>query len=99
MLQRLHLEMRRAIGALIVANGCSTVERRTVLASGLRSSRSRALKDVFVLPSADANIPAIASVTRHRSMAMSAQYAQRGEQTRTSPHRLKDVGWSREKIR
>jgi site-specific recombinase XerD len=41
---------------------------------------------------AGADIRAIASVTRHKSMAMPARYAQKAEQVRTSPHRLKGVG-------
>jgi site-specific recombinase XerD len=44
---------------------------------------------------AGADIRAIASVTRHKSMAMPARYAQKAEQMRTSPHRLKGVGLSR----
>jgi site-specific recombinase XerD len=42
-----------------------------------------------------ADIRAIASVTRHRSLAMPARYAQKAEQIRTSPHRLPGVGLNR----
>ena len=42
-----------------------------------------------------ADIRAIASVTRHRSLTMPARYAQKAEQIRTSPHRLPGVGLHR----
>ena len=41
---------------------------------------------------AGADIRAIASVTRHRSLAMPARYAEKADQIRTSPHRLPGVG-------
>ena len=41
---------------------------------------------------AGADIRAIASVTRHRSLAMAARYAEKADQIRTSPHNLKGVG-------
>jgi site-specific recombinase XerD len=44
---------------------------------------------------AGADIRAIASVTRHRSLAMPARYAQKAEQIKTSPHRLDGVGLKR----
>jgi hypothetical protein len=43
---------------------------------------------------AGADLRAIASVTRHRSLVMPARYAQKAEQIRTSPHNLKGVGLS-----
>jgi site-specific recombinase XerD len=39
-----------------------------------------------------ADIRSIASVTRHRSLAMPARYAEKADQVRTSPHRLPGVG-------
>jgi site-specific recombinase XerD len=39
-----------------------------------------------------ADIRSIATVTRHRSMAMPARYAEKADQVRTSPHRLPGVG-------
>ncbi|MGO4686202.1 tyrosine-type recombinase/integrase [Hyphomicrobium sp. 2TAF46] len=42
-----------------------------------------------------ADLRAIASVSRHRSLSMPARYSQRAEQIRTSPHRLPGVGLSR----
>ena len=39
-----------------------------------------------------ADVRAIGSVTRHRSLAMPARYAQKADQIRTSPHRLPGVG-------
>lgn len=44
---------------------------------------------------AGADLRAIASVTRHRSLAMPARYSQRADQIRTSPHRLPGVGLRR----
>jgi site-specific recombinase XerD len=41
---------------------------------------------------AGADIRAIASVTRHRSLAMPARYAEKADQIRTSPHKLPGVG-------
>jgi hypothetical protein len=41
---------------------------------------------------AGADIRAIASVTRHRSLAMPARYAEKADQIRTSPHNLQGVG-------
>jgi site-specific recombinase XerD len=39
-----------------------------------------------------ADIRSIASVTRHRSLAMPARYAEKADQIRTSPHKLRGVG-------
>ena len=39
-----------------------------------------------------ADIRSIASVTRHRSLAMPARYAEKADQVRTSSHRLPGVG-------
>ena len=47
---------------------------------------------------AGADLRAIASVTRHRSMTMPVRYAQKADQIRTSPHRLDDVGLQRPKV-
>jgi hypothetical protein len=44
---------------------------------------------------AGADIRAIATVTRHRSLTMPARYAQKAEQIKTSPHRLAGVGLKR----
>lgn len=44
---------------------------------------------------AGADLRAMAAVTRHRSLAMPARYAQKAEQIRTSPHRLPGVGLNR----
>jgi site-specific recombinase XerD len=41
---------------------------------------------------AGADIRAIASVTRHRSLTMPARYAEKADQIRTSPHNLDGVG-------
>lgn len=41
---------------------------------------------------AGADIRAIASVTRHRSLAMPARYAEKADQLKTSPHNLRGVG-------
>jgi site-specific recombinase XerD len=41
---------------------------------------------------AGADIRAIASVTRHRSLAMPARYAEKADQLKTSPHNLSGVG-------
>lgn len=42
-----------------------------------------------------ADLRAIASVSRHRSLTMPARYSQRAEQIKTSPHRLPGVGLQR----
>ncbi len=44
---------------------------------------------------AGADLRAMATVSRHRSLAMPARYAQKAEQIKTSPHRLPGVGLNR----
>ena len=44
---------------------------------------------------AGADLRAMATVSRHKSLTMPARYAQKAEQIRTSPHRLAGVGLSR----
>lgn len=39
-----------------------------------------------------ADLSAIASVTRHKSLGMPQRYAQRADQMKTSPHNLPGVG-------
>ena len=55
-----------------------------------RATRGTSLRVGFAVTAAEAgaDIRSIASVTRHRSLAMPARYAEKADQIRTSPHKV-----------
>ena len=100
-----------AIGGRLHPQSVSKVVKASIAAQHERLgvSASKALEDAarysghslrvgFAVTAAEggADIRSIASVTRHRSLAMPARYAEKADQIRTSPHKLRGVGLSTE---
>jgi site-specific recombinase XerD len=96
-----------AIGGRLHPQSVAKIVKARIAAHHERSgvSSSKALEDAarysghslrvgFAVTAAEggADIRSIASVTRHRSLAMPARYAEKADQVRTSPHRLPGVG-------
>ena len=96
-----------AIGGRLHPQSVSKIVKARIAAHHERSgvSESKAHEDAarysghslrvgFAVTAAEggADIRSIASVTRHRSLAMPARYAEKADQVRTSPHRLPGVG-------
>jgi site-specific recombinase XerD len=90
----------QSVSKIIKARVAEYHMRRQVPADKARKESERysghSLRVGFSVSAAEAgaDLRAIASVTRHRSLVMPARYAQKAEQIRTSPHNLKGVGLS-----
>lgn len=92
---RLHPQ---SVAKIVKARIAAQHERCGVSASKAHEDAARysghSLRVGFAVTAAEggADIRSIASVTRHRSLAMPARYAEKADQIRTSPHRLPGVG-------
>jgi site-specific recombinase XerD len=92
---RLHPQ---SVSKIVKARIAAQHERAGVSASKAHEDAARysghSLRVGFAVTAAEggADIRSIASVTRHRSLAMPARYAEKADQVRTSPHRLPGVG-------
>lgn len=85
-----------AVGGRLSPAAVAEIVKRRVADAGTDSDRfsGHSLRVGFAVSAAEAgaDLRAIASVTRHRSLAMPARYAAKADQMRTSPHRLAGVG-------
>jgi site-specific recombinase XerD len=92
---RLHPQ---SVAKIVKARIAAQHERCGVSASKAHEDAARysghSLHVGFAVTAAEggADIRSIASVTRHRSLAMPARYAEKADQIRTSPHKLPGVG-------
>ena len=95
--QSVALVVKARMAKHIIADGPDALTRHAATIDANRYS-GHSLRVGFAVTAAEngADIRSIATVTRHRSMIMPARYAQKADQLKTSPHRLKGVGLKRE---